>query len=542
MGVCGRFGGANLIELQQMIALITIALLAFTAAIVAVIRIARPGFGFGWLVAASGALLAWASTFAWQVSLPQTLALGQWLPQNVFTYSPTLLADRINFPFALSLTSLALAIIWTSAARSTTTSPVAWVSTLALTALGLVAVLAGNILTLLLALAAVDVLELVNTLRVAEDPVSSENAVITFSVQLIGLGLMIWAAVVAFAAGTALNFDAMPPQGSLYVVLGVGVRMVAALYRQPNTREPSLRRGYGTAVRLISAAASLCVLARIPAGSIPPTATGWMLFVAALTGLVSGLNWLRAPDPIGSRRFFLVGMGALAFAAALRGNGAGSAAWGSALVFCGGLASLYSVHQRRLTIMLVAAGFMLTALPFSLTASGWLSTVPSSWAFWILLVPIQALMLAGYVSSILRSSEASLENQPNWARSIYPGGLMLLGLSGLSLGFFGWAGALQIGVVPAAVTATVLGGGLGWFFWRVPGLQRVVLPAVQSGERVAGASASAFHVLSTITWALYRTAGRASSLVARTLEGDGGLLWTLVVLALFLSFFATALR
>jgi hypothetical protein len=525
-----------------MIVLITIALLAFTAATVAVVRIARPGFGFSWLVAAIGALLAWISTFVWQVSLPQTLALGQWLPQSLFIYSPSLLADRINFPFALGLTSLALAIIWTSAARSTTTSPLAWISTLALTALGLIAVLAGNVLTLLLALAAIDLLELVNTLRVAEDPVSSENAVITFSVQLIGLGLITLATVVAYAAGTALNFEAMPPQGSLYLLLGVGVRIAAALYRQPNTREPELRRGYGTAVRLISAAASLSVLARIPAESIPPTANGWLLFFAALAGLLSGVSWLRAPDPIGGRRFFLAGMGALAFAAALRGNGIGSAAWGSALIFCGGLASLYSIHQRRLTIILIAAGFTLTALPFSLTASGWDSTVPSSWAFWILLVPIQALMLAGYVSSIVRSSEASLENQPNWARSIYPAGLVVLGLSGLSLGLFGWAGALQIGVWPAALAATLLGGSLGWFFWRVPGLQRAVRPAVQSGERVAGASAPVFHAISTFTWGIYRTLGRVGSLVARTLEGDGGLLWTLVILALFLSFFGTLLR
>jgi len=97
-------------------------------------------------------------------------------------------------------------------------------------------------------------------------------------------------------------------------------------------------------------------------------------------------------------------------------------------------------------------------------------------------------------------------------------------------------------VLPAALTATLLGASLGWFFWRVPGLQRVVRPAVQSGERVAGASAPVFHALSTVIWGLYRALGHVGSLVARTLEGDGGLLWTLVILALFLSFFGTVLR
>ena len=525
-----------------MIPLITIALLAFTAAAVLVMRVARPGFGYSWLAAAIGALLAWISTFIWQISLPQTLTLLHWLPPSIFTYSPTLLADRINFPYALSLTSLALAIIWTSAARSTTTGPLAWSSTLALTALGLIAVLAGNVLTLLLALAAVDVLELVNTLRVADDPASSNAEVIVFSVRMLGLGLLVWGAVVAYAAGSVLNFESMPPQGSLYLMLGVGVRMAAFLYRQPNTPHPGLRRGYGTAVRLISAGASLSLLARIPGGSIPPGTTTWLLFFAALVGLVSGVSWLRAPDSLEGRRFFLAGMGALAFAAALRGNGVGSAAWGSALVFCGGLSSLYTVHQRRLTIVLLAAGFMLTALPFSLTASGWLGAVPGSWAFWVLLVPVQALMLAGYVSGLARSGEESLENQPNWAWSIYPAGLVVLLSSGLSLGFFGWGGARQIGVIPAALVATLLGTAVGWFFWRIPGLRRVVRPAVRSGERLASRSASVFRAGSTVIGGLYRTLGTVSSVVARTLEGDGGLLWTMVVLVLFLSLFQTFLR
>jgi hypothetical protein len=525
-----------------MLALLTIALLVLTASAVVGLRVARPGFGFGWPTAAIGALLAWVSTFLWQIRLPETLTLGNWLPQSVYTYSPALLVDGLNFPYGLALSSLALAIIWTSAARSATTSPVAWASTLALTALGLLGVLAGNVLTLLLALAAIDLLELVNMLRVADDPVSSESAVIVLSAQLIGLGLILWGALVAYGSGVTLQFDAMPSQGALYLLLGVGVRIAASLYRQPNTRDPQLRRGYETAMRLISMAVSLSVLARIPAGSISPTATSWLLLFAAVTGLISGVYWLRAPSIVAGRRYFLAGMAALAFTAALRGNGMGSAAWGSALIVCGGLASLYTVHQGRLGITLLGTAFVLTALPYSLTASGWLSTNPGHWFFWGLAIPAQALMLAGYVTSVLRPGETSLEHQPNWARAIYPAGLILLATSGLALGLLGWDGARQNGVPPAAIVASLLGGSLGWFFWRIPGLQRAIQPVVASGERLASRPAPLFSAFSGLVWAGYRLVRRLAALVARTLEGEGGLLWTLVLLVLLISIFQVAIR
>ena len=50
-----------------------------------------------------------------------------------------------------------------------------------------------------------------------------------------------------------------------------------------------------------------------------------------------------------------------------------------------------------MAVTFLAAAFVLSALPFSLTASGWLSTVPTPVYFWILLVAVQALMVAGYL-------------------------------------------------------------------------------------------------------------------------------------------------
>jgi hypothetical protein len=211
-------------------------------------------------------------------------------------------------------------------------------------------------------------------------------------------------------------------------------------------------------------------------------------------------------------------------------------------VFCGGLASLYTLHRRRLSILLAAGSFILSALPFSLTAVGWTSTVGVSWIFWVFLVPIQALMLAGYVLSFFKPAETGLEPQPNWARIFYPAGLIILLGNGLLLGVWGWDGARQIGVLPAALAASLLGGVLSWLVWRVPGLQNAVRPPARTGERLATTSTSIFRVSAGLAWGLYRLLGRATGLLARTLEGDGGLLWAMLLLALALSVAQIAAR
>jgi hypothetical protein len=41
-----------------------------------------------------------------------------------------------------------------------------------------------------------------------------------------------------------------------------------------------------------------------------------------------------------------------------------------------------------------------------------------------------------------------------------------------------------------------------------------------------------------LLWTLYRQLGRVSSLISNILEGESGVMWTLLFLVLFISFFA----
>src|SRR5512134_3073205 len=180
-----------------MFILITITILFVTALVLLVLRFAAPEFRYNWLIATSGALLAWLSVFAWQVrllqQLPNTLQFPSWQPALLFSQSLTFVGDELAWTFAVSLATMCLAIILTAVVRTNFPRPINWTGTLILTALGILAVVADNPLTLVLIWAAIDISELVAHMRLIEEPELSERAVIAFASRAAGIMVLLWA-------------------------------------------------------------------------------------------------------------------------------------------------------------------------------------------------------------------------------------------------------------------------------------------------------------------------------------------------------------
>ena len=124
--------------------LITFLILVLTALTLLILRIVVPGFRYHWLFAVGGSLLAWISAFVWLFQMPVSLQFSLWQPSALFSQSPALIADRISWPFVISLITLCMAIILTAVVRPQFPSPINWVGTLVLTSLGMLAVIAGN--------------------------------------------------------------------------------------------------------------------------------------------------------------------------------------------------------------------------------------------------------------------------------------------------------------------------------------------------------------------------------------------------------------
>jgi hypothetical protein len=242
--------------------------------------------------------------------------------------------------------------------------------------------------------------------------------------------------------------------------------------------------------------------------------------------------WLRSPDELTGRPYWLIGLGSLAVASALRGNSLGATAWSCALILSGGALFLASAESRWLNRALLIGVWGISALPFSLSASGWVSQGRSFWYAVPFLIAAQVMLLAGYVRLSQRSAaRTSFENQPIWAKNVYPFGIYIILLTILILGSFGWNGALQLGNWTASIPASLMTFGLLWLVPRVRFLNPVRAHWVNAG------SSTWLDIIYQTVWELYRAIRRVTVTFSNVLEGESGVMWTLLFLALFISIF-----
>jgi hypothetical protein len=512
-----------------MLILVSCLLLIAAALTLVVFRVVQPAARYTWLIAVGGGILALVSVLVWQTQMPFELLLPAWRTAAT-TSSPVLFsADSTSWTLALGIAVLTLSALLTAATLPVFAISLSWVGTLALGGIGILAVTADNPLTLLLVWAALDLMELVLQLGSVNGPENNEKVVISFSTRVLGIGVLLWASILSAPAGGAFDFELMDASLGVYLIIAAGLRLGVFPLHLPYSAESRLRRGFGTPLRLVSAASSLVLLGRVPAGNLESVFTPVLMALALIPAMYGGWMWLRAPDELSGRPYWIISIASLSVLSALGGNPTGAVAWGSAMILVGGALFLSSAQHVWLNRIMLVGAFSLSSLPFSLTAIAWTG---SSGLFIPLIIITQALVIAGFVRHALRSSgREPFDSHPGWARGVYSAGIILFPVFQLAMGLSGWDGALQIGAWLQAVIASLLTVGLVWATPRLRIFSPVRAHWVQS-------SSSRLDGLYQGLWSLYRGLAQISQTITQALEGQGGVMWTLLFLVLFISILA----
>ncbi len=514
-----------------MLLIFSLLFLFITPLIMLAIRLFWPDFAYHWLIAAAGPLIAWPVTLLAGRQLPQTVHLISWNTVAFFTESPTLLIDRLSWPFAVALTTLVLAVILSEVARASEADWAVWAGSLLLAALGVFTVLAGNPLTLMMGWAAIDLTELLIMLGQVKQSVVRERVVITFSARVLGIGFLLVAVMVASSAGETFSFEAIPSQVGFLVLLAAGLRLGVLPMHLPFIEEVPLRRGLGTILRLVPAAASLVILARIAdavAGSNKPMILAPLLLgLAGLAALYGAAAWALADNELDGRPSWILGMASFSVAGTVLGEPSASLAWGIATLLSGGLLFLFSARDRRLSWLPLLGLVGISALPYSPTWNGTRLFTSFFTPVLFLFLAAQVLFLIGYARHALQEGN-SLTGAERWVWLIYPFGLALLPVVLFSFGVWTNPSRENMPVVGwlEGVVVVILAALLGI---KLHNRIRVSEKAIDLFESILS-----FNWLYRFFWNIYRTIGRLITFISTVLEGEGGLLWTLLLLVLFL--------
>ena len=508
-----------------------IILLLFTASAILILPRLRPGFSSHWLLAVGGAFSAWVALLMQQSRLPLSVVLATWRPTELFTGSPQLLVDDISWFLAVALATLGLSVILVDVRRSANADSSEWAFALALVALGILAVYSGNWLTLGFALILIDASVLIMLWLRTPDDMSRRRLLAGFSANLIAVAILIsgmvllepgWITVDGFATSTSLT--------NLLFIFAIGIRLGIAIAGIGQESINSLNRNLGTLVQFVPAAATLTIIVRITLNSPPNLTSRYLIVISMLAAVYGAVRWARAKESLQGRPFWIFALVFLALAAALQEHPGAALALGSILLYGGAFLSLTYQESRRTLPPAILLFFAVSTLPFSPTFVIAEAVAASSQSIQFGLLFSYALILFGIIRHVLAFERKHIGFE-RWVELIYYLGVALLPLT-------------FIGVNVWVNTQANL--ELGLLLWRPAvlslGSAAIISLLVWRGVRIPSILISATEIVFSFRWLLRliergtRGLERLTKLLNALLEGEGGMLWALLLVALLVSF------
>lgn len=497
-----------------------------------ILRLARPSFGYHWLIAAGGAFLTWIAILLMRLNLPIFVELEDWGLQTVYPNSFILQADQISWPFALGLGTLILATMLTDVVRAHELDWSNWASSFGFTALGLVGVFSGNVITFILSWTAFDLIGLGIILPQMPSEKSRRQAVWILFSRLTGSACLLIAGVISISGNGSFLLQRVSPAALTFVMLAAGLRLGTIPFESSMIENLASRRSFGTVLSLVSATLVSVFLVRIAIALENVIVPGNLLLIILIaTGLLSvlfGVVWIFALSELEGKHAFILGMSAIVIAATMRAQMEASLAWALAIVFSGGLIFLSSVRTK-------------TSMWISLLGLVGISTLPFTPAWNILTIfsfPVNLLhilylsaivfMVWGYAhhASQLISEPPGLER---WIKIVYPFGLLLLPLVHLSFVWFYLPQTDEIPIMGWILGPLICVLALAGFLWQRRGVK---FPGLIFDRIITFLSLGWLFSLVKI---FYDYLSSLFRFISSVLEGEGGLLWVLLWIVLFLA-------
>lgn len=527
-----------------MLAVVPVLLLISAVVLIWILALVRQRPGTIWLVAEVMVLITWVSAIVIGVLNPPPIVINNWLPEPFNFTNLTLSFSQHNWGFGFLLVSLLVAVVSSEAKYLDTPDYVRKIiSSILLTAFAMLAVMAGSLLTFVICWALIDLIEFGVLAVLMGQPRTLLTAGTSILFRLVGLILLIL--LISLTPAESLAADAVESEvsSSLWglVVLLVLFRTGTLPLFQPYVNAPAYQRGVVTILRGIPLLITYAFIHYIAeAGGVLINGEFWLVIVG-IALLWGGLSWFGAVDEIQGRPYFLFTLAGYGLTVLMTGQIEALHGFSVLLVAGGAGLFLYSPRFKKfnLFVLVLVAGML--ALPFTPTAS--IAQLFGGQEPVVIKV-LWALGLGLIVAGLLKHSLTrikQIESIETWMLFFHTAAMYFIAFSPWVIVAVLWSKQPQLlrwwpGIVTATLSGTILTAYL-LFKSRMRSI-RMRNKALESGLEMVTSSLGnvyKFNWLSRVFSSIGFVISKFVNLLARVMEGDGGILWSFLFFVLLLS-------
>ncbi len=508
-----------------MILVLPVLLLLAGAALIGLFR--RTSGFYLWSITLASAFLAWLSLLLssnWQAGL---LEVSVWRPEALFSAELVLGLGRTQWDVLYGAMTVLIALVLTAPARDGGERAADWAIFLVYASLSLLAMMAGNLLTLSLLLILLDIIAFVYVLRRTDAARGGQQAILKLGVESLGVLLLLTAGLVATlgrGGGQLTGREAM----ALELMLALGVVLRIGLIPLPLGLSPqaAARRGIGALMRLMPPAILMIQLGVQWPDAAGGSLRGWLILVGGIAALTAGLVWAFSPAALEARAHLVACAGGLALIAggSVIDIEPAVSAVAVLMLLAGGMASVAQVHTPFHRLWPALLGVTCLGLP--LTPSGaLLRDLPSGGVGLVLsgIVGLSMGLFAAGVAFMSLLAETPWKRAEGYSRLLFGVGLALFPVAAIGYG-------LRQGVEISPAMGIGLGTSLVTVALVTVIRRRRLEAGIRRAERIVGwLDASP---LARGAWRLYRGILGIAGGVGYALEGEGAFLWVLALVAL----------
>jgi len=306
------------------------------------------------------------------------------------------------------------------------------------------------------------------------------------------------------------------------------------------------KNGPALLLRLSPVASSLAVIARLPANLLANQPVWLTLFkvLTTVAALYAAGMWLTGKSQHDSRPYWIIALAAFATMCALNGAAPASRAWGTALLLSGSMLFLFDPPIRRIRFLPILGILGIIGLPYTLAASGWEGLIGVHFTFGTALMLLAHTMLVlGYLRYTFEIT-GTVTGLERHARITYPLGLILVVQTIVILTLGGWLGSLTPGLWVASLASLLMAGLIAFFyFWQSAQISALIQKQNFRFYRLGSILIKGFQNILSLQWLyqsvnwIFRQAAVVGFTISTIIEGEGGILWSLVFLVILITLF-----